>query len=141
MSIYWLLAFFLLLLVEVATVNLVSIWFAIGAVAAFISCFFTDHVFIQLLVFVVVSTITLICMLPFVKKFKNNKKVIPTNLDRVIGKSGKVTKQITPEEYGEVKVLDTIWTAASEETIEVGATVTVERIEGVKLIVTKEEEK
>lgn len=141
MSIYWLLAFFLLLLVEVATVNLVSIWFAIGAVAAFISCFFTDNVFIQLLVFVVVSIVALICMLPVIKKFKKNKKVIPTNVDRVIGKSGIVTKKITADYYGEVKVLESIWTARSDEVIEVGEKVKVEKIDGVKLIVTKEEKK
>lgn len=141
MSIYWLLAFFLLLLVEIATVNLVSIWFAIGAVAAFVSCFFTDNVFIQLLVFVIVSTITLVCMLPLVKKFKKNKKVIPTNVDRVLGKSGIVTQKITVDHYGEVKVLESVWTAVSGETIEVGEKVKVDKIDGVKLIVTKEEKK
>lgn len=141
MSIYWMVAFFLLLLIEIATVNLVSIWFALGAVAAFISCFFTDNVFIQLLVFVVVSGISLLCMLPVAKKFKKSKEIIPTNLDRVVGKRGKVTKKITPDHYGEVKVLETVWTATSQDVIDIGEQVRVEKIDGVKLIVTKEEEK
>ena len=73
------------------------------------------------------------------KKFKGFEKV-PTNSDRVIGKRGEVTKEIDRDKYGEVKVYGNTWTATSKEDISVGEKVIVTGIEGVKLIVKKEEE-
>ena len=139
MSIYWGLLFFILLFIEVITINLVSIWFAIGAVFAMVVSLFTDNLIIQLVTFIVISIISLILTKPIVKKFNNTKKT-PTNLDRVIGKVGEVTKRITAHSYGEVKVFGTVWTAASNKTIEVGEKVIVNKIEGVKLIVSKNKE-
>lgn len=92
MSIYWIILFLVLLLIELATVNLVSIWFAIGSLAAFITSFFTDSILIQLLIFVVISVVSLFITLPIVKKFKSKEKIVPTNLDRVIGKEVDVVK-------------------------------------------------
>lgn len=141
MSVYWIVLFLVLLFIELATVNLVSIWFAIGAMVAFITSFFTDSVLIQLLVFVIVSIITLFITLPLVKKARNKEKTVPTNLDRVIGKKAEVTKAIKPNHYGEVEVFGNVWTAISDDTFQVGDKVIVDRIDGVKLIVRKEEEK
>lgn len=138
MAIYWFILFLFLIFIEVSTVNLVSIWFAIGSVAAMIVALFTGEVWIQTSVFVVVSLISLLITKPLVKKFKKTE-TIPTNIDRVIGKKGEVTKKITPDQYGEVKVFGIVWTAASEDTIEIGEKVIVQEIEGVKLIVLKEE--
>lgn len=75
---------------------------------------------------------------PMVKKFKSNK-IEATNLDRVVGKTAIVTKRISASSYGEVKVLGSIWTAASDEVIEVGMHAVVKKIDGVKLLVSKEE--
>ncbi len=141
MAIYWIILFLVLLLIELATVNLVSIWFAIGAIAAFITSFFTDSALLQLLVFVVVSVVSLIIMLPVVKKFKSKEKFVPTNLDRLIGKEAEVTKEISSNHYGEVRIFDEIWTASSDCTLKVGEKVIVEKIDGVKLIVKKGEKK
>ena len=96
MSVYWIILFLVLLLIELATVNLVSIWFAVGAIAAFITSFFTDSVLLQLFVFVVVSVVSLFVTLPIVKKVKSKDKFVPTNLDRVLGKEAEVTKEIKP---------------------------------------------
>ena len=74
MSIYWIILFLILLFIELATVNLVSIWFAIGALGAFVTAFFTDSILIQLLVFVVISVVFLFVTLPIVKKFKSKEK-------------------------------------------------------------------
>ena len=63
-----------------------------------------------------------------------------TNSDRVIGKSGEVIKEISNNEYGEVKVFGNVWTATSKQNLSVGDKVKVISIEGVKLIVEKEEE-
>lgn len=134
----WFIAFLILLFIELATVNLVSIWFAIGSLAAFITTFFTDNIIIQVGVFIVVSIISLILTKPIIKKFKANE-VVPTNSDRVIGKRAEVVKKITEDEYGEVRVLGNVWTAVAKETFEVGQKVKVKAIDGVKLVVCKEE--
>lgn len=138
MSLFWFILFIMLLLIEIVTVNLVSIWFALGSISALIATFFTDSLFIQVLVFVLVSIVTLLVTKPLIKKFRK-VEVIPTNLDRVIGKKGVVIKKISPDEFGEVKVLGTVWTAVSDSDIEVGSNVLVEKIDGVKLIVFEEE--
>ncbi len=137
MVIGWFIAFVILLIIELVTVNLVTIWFAIGAVAAIITTIFTDSVLIQSIVFVVVSVIALLITKPLIKKFKKFE-VEPTNSDRVIGKVGDVTKKIEKNKYGEVKVYGNTWTASSKEVIEVGERVKVLSIDGVKLIVEKE---
>ncbi|MGB4181749.1 MAG: NfeD family protein, partial [Bacilli bacterium] len=62
-----------------------------------------------------------------------------TNADRFVGKVGVVTKEIHPFEIGEVKVNNSFWRAINKdnETINVGALVSVDGIEGIKLIVSK----
>jgi len=138
MVIGWFIAFIILLIIELATVNLVTIWFAIGAVAAIISTIFTDSIAIQAIVFGVVSLVSLLITKPLIKKFKGFE-VEPTNSDRVIGKTGEVTKKISSNKYGEVKIFGNTWTATSEEELDVGQKVKVLSIDGVKLIVKKEE--
>lgn len=139
MSLIWVIAFLGLLLVEFLTVGLVSIWFAVGALAALITSFITESVLIQTIVFVVASIVTLFVTQPLIKKFKVTK-FEPTNSDRVIGKTAEVTKEIKPNEYGEVVVFGVEWLAASDKKHAVGEKVVVERIEGNKLIVRKEGE-
>ncbi len=139
MIIGWFIAFIILLIIELATINLVTIWFAIGSVAAIITSMFTDSIVIQLIVFVAVSTLSLLITKPLMKKIKGFEKEA-TNLDRVIGKIGEVTKKIGSNEYGEVKIFGNIWTAYSKEEIDVGQKVKVLSIDGVKLIVEKEED-
>ena len=141
MSVYWIILFLVLLLIELATVNLVSIWFAVGAIAAFITSFFTDSVLLQLFVFVVVSVVSLFVTLPIVKKVKSKDKFVPTNLDRVLGKEAEVTKEIKPNHYGEVQVFGTTWTATGDEVFKFGEKAIVDAMDGVKLIVKKKEEK
>lgn len=139
MAIWWFMTFIILIVIEIVTVDLVSVWFAIGAVVSMISSVFVDSVLVQLIIFVLVSLIALAITKPLVKKFKTNE-FVPTNLDRVIGKIGTVTKSISKDSYGEVKVYGNVWTAASKENIAVGTKVKVLAIEGVKLIVKTEEE-
>lgn len=138
MAFCWLIAFLVFLTIEMITINLVSIWFAIGAIVSMGVAYFTNNVLIQMIVFIVVSLVTLLITKPLVKKFKK-VDFVPTNSDRVIGKVGEVTKIITPDEYGEVKVFGTLWTAFSDDVLNVGDKVIITNIEGVKLIVKKEE--
>ena len=132
----WFMLFVLLLFIELITINLVTIWFVLGALLAIITTFITDNITIQIIVFIVSSVISLIITKPFINKIRK-RKITPTNLDRVIGKSGLVTKEITKDTYGEIKVEGNIWKATSKEKIEKGSKAKVLKIEGVKLIVEK----
>lgn len=115
-----------------ATVNLVSIWFAIGAIASCILSIYVDNLIIQLGCFVITSTICLILTKSIISKIKNHK-ITPTNLDRVIGDIGIVTEDIDEFNNGEVKVDGKTWTATSKENLKVGIKVKIVSINGVKL--------
>lgn len=139
MTIFWFILFLVALVVEFSTAGLVSIWFAFGALCTMGIAVLTENVFIQIAAFIVISVVTLILTKPLIKKFKAFV-VQPTNSDRVIGKIADVTKDITPNNFGEVKIFGEYWTAISEDKIKAGTKVRVKAIEGVKLIVEKEEE-
>lgn len=138
MALLWFIAFIIFIVIELITVNLVTIWFAVGAIASLVTSFFTDSYIIQIIVFIVVSAVTLIIAKPVIKKFKKFD-VVPTNSDMVIGKTGVVTKKIENNKYGEVKIFGNVWTAKSKEVLDVDTKIKVLAIEGVKLIVEEEE--
>ena len=132
LTLTWLIIFIFLIFVEMATINLVSIWFAIGAIASCILSIYVDNLIIQLGCFVITSTICLILTKSIISKIKNHK-ITPTNLDRVIGDIGIVTEDIDEFNNGEVKVDGKTWTATSKETLKVGTKVKIVSINGVKL--------
>lgn len=137
MTTLWLIVMVLFLVVEAVTVGLVCIWFAAGALAALLCAIFGGGVWLQVVLFLVVSAVTLYFTRPLVKKYVN-AKVEPTNADIVIGKECRVTETIDNiEGTGAVYVDGKTWTARSEndETIQKGTLVTALRIDGVKLIV------
>ena len=132
MTLFWLILFIILALFELATTNLVSIWFAIGALITTFVSLINDNLMLNLAVFTISSLILLILTKKFVKKIKN-KEIVPTNLDLVIGKIGTVTEDILKDEIGEVKVLGKKWSAYSNKEIEEHSKVKVLSINGVKL--------
>lgn len=136
-TIFWLIFAVVMGLLEACTVQLVSIWFAIGGVAACITSLFTDSIIIQVIVFVAVSAIALAITRPVVRKIKSRGSE-PTNADRFIGKTAIVLQAIDNDKaQGMVRVDNEKWTARSADgqPIPEGASVTVTAIEGVKLIV------
>ena len=138
MTIIWLAAMVVLALLEAATTQLVTIWFALGSLVALIASLLHAPVWLQILLFVVVSAVTLVLTRPLVRKITSNKQV-HTNADRVIGKEGVVLEDIRASEAaGLVKVDGAVWSArsADDSVIPAGSQVSVERIEGVKLIVS-----
>ena len=139
MTFTWMIIFLTLLFIELVTVNLVTIWFAVGALAAFILTYFVDSVLIQIGVFIVVSAISLILTRKVVNKIRGGK-IEATNLDRVIGKTGVVTEEITKLDPGEVKVDGKKWSAVSSKKISVGSKVEILSIDGVKLNVKEVKE-
>lgn len=134
----WLGLLALFVIVEAATANLLTIWFAGGALAAFIASFFTDSIVIQVVIFVVVSLVILVALRPVAKRYTRTKKQ-PTNADMYINAEGVVTEAISNlNAKGTVKVRGSVWTARSfndEVEIPEDTVIIVERIEGVKLIV------
>lgn len=139
MTILWLVLAIVSAVVEAATVQLVSIWFAIGGAAACITSLFTDNIIIQAAVFVVVTAAALAVTRPIAKKIKE-KAAQPTNADRYIGRTAIVLTAIDNDKaQGLVRVDNQKWTArsVSGELIPEGATVTVTAIEGVKLMVVQ----
>ena len=116
-----------------------SVWFVIGGLAAAVSCIFTDNIFIQIAVFLIVSFASLLATRPFVKKITKFGRV-KTNLDSTVGKTAVVTSDIDNRmSEGAVSVGGKVWTARSADgsLIPKNSNVKVISIEGVKLIVEK----
>lgn len=135
----WLALTVIFVVAEAATVQLTTVWFALGSlVALLIAAAGVDSILIQITVFLAVSLVTLIATRPIMKKFVNAKSQ-PTNADRYIGERAVVTEEINNLlGKGAVKINGIEWTARSStgDTIPENTTVTVERIDGVKLIVS-----
>ena len=139
MWVAWLIIIILLTFLEVATVNLVSVWFVMSAIVSLFTSFVIDSFYIQFAIFVCLGIVLMLLTRPYLVKKLTNKKE-STNLDRVIGMEGIVTEEITKTKIGEVKVDGKRWSAISNELIKVGEEVIIERSDGVKLIVRKGEE-
>lgn len=135
----WLIFFIILVIVELITVNLVTIWFAFGALVTSLVSLYTTDTVILLAVFTLVSLLLLLITKPVVKKLKV-KKVVATNLDQVIGKTGIVSVPIEKDKIGEVKVLGKRWSAYSDREISKDKKVKILSISGVKLKVEEKEE-
>ena len=139
MAAVWLAVMILLLIIEAVVPGLISIWFAIGALAALIAAMTGGQLWLQVAWFMVVSVATLALTRPFVKKYVNSR-IQPTNADALIGRECIVTKDIDNVlGTGEAKVSGRVWTARSEADnikLPAGSTAKVIRIEGVKLIVS-----
>ena len=124
---------------EIVTEQLVSLWFIIGSLAAFAAALFKLHPLWQVLVFFIVSGISLLALRPLVKN-KINTKNVPTNADRLVGMVAIVNETINNQEStGRVSVDSSDWAAKSQdgEIILAGEKAVVQAITGVKLIVKK----
>lgn len=136
-SMSWLILLALLIIVEIATLGLTTIWFAGGALVAFIVSLFYDNLLLEISLFLVISLVLLIVTRPVVKKYFNSTR-IKTNYAAVIGKEAVVTATIDNDKATGLAVVDgQEWSARSVDgmIIEKGTKVTVEDISGVKLIV------
>lgn len=130
------------LIVEAACpIHLVSIWFAVGALAAAIAAWLGGAIWLQLTLFVIVSGILLFSLWPLVRKYLN-PKLTATNVDSIIGSTGLVTVAIdNVTAAGQVKLGAMVWSARSTSgaSIPEGTKVKVDRIEGVKVFVSPAE--
>jgi membrane protein implicated in regulation of membrane protease activity len=137
-AIVWASIFIFAGIIEASTMDMTSIWFAAGALVALILDLFNVNIYIQVIAFVVVSAALLLSLRPlFARYLKKND--IKTNVDRLVGKIAVCTGAIIDGERGEVRIDGKIWTAISEGDVNIGEKVKVLAIEGVKLVVKKEE--
>lgn len=137
--IIWLAAVILLIVLEAVTYQLVAIWFALGAAAALIASLLDLSGTVQIVVFIVVSALSLIASRPLAKKIQRAPKQ-KTNADRIIGQKARVIQPILPDQKGRVTVDGQDWSAAAQQpqqSFQVGEEVQVVRIEGVTLYVTR----
>lgn len=136
----WLALMVVFLIVEAACpIHLVSIWFAAGSLVAAITAALGAQDWLQVVLFVVVSGALLAALWPVVKKFLNPKRTA-TNVDALIGTEGYVTDTVDNlNAAGKVKLNGMEWTARSTDgaKIPAGTLVKVDRIEGVKAIVSE----
>ena len=138
-KIIWLVLLLLFAGAEAATVGLTSIWFAAGALCALIAALLGGALWIQIALFLAVSTLCLLAVRPLARRHLNSR-VEPTNADRVIGEQAQVTEDIDNiHGKGAVIIRGIAWTARSEDGLPVpaGSLVKVLRIEGVKVFVER----
>lgn len=139
MLIIWAAAIIVFGVLEAVTAQLVSIWFVIGAIGAFVAALFDASVTVQVIIFIAVTIIALLVTRPLVKKFVHPKKQA-TNADRVLNQTGIVIEEINNlNATGQVKVDGKVWSAksADDSIIEVNEQIIIKKISGVKLIVEK----
>ena len=137
-SLLWLALVIFFAIIEGVTPQLVSIWFAGGALVSLIVSLFGAPLWVEIIVFVAVSAILLLLTRPLVKR-RFSKQIVKTNADALVGGEAVVTQAIdNVEGAGLAKITGQVWSArsATGEPIPEGTSVTVERIEGVKLIVS-----
>ena len=139
--ILWIIFLVAMLILEASTANLVSIWFAAGALGAIVAAALGAQPVWQLAVMVGVSAIAVVAAGPFIKNH-HKTNAIATNADRIVGETGIVTDDINAEKFaGQVNVAGRQWSAVSfdRSDIAAGSKVKVKSISGVKLVVEKED--
>ena len=140
-SIVWLGVLILMIILELATMGLTTIWFAGGALAAFIAALCGASLLVELGLFLVVSFLLLFAFRPLAMRYVNSRTV-KTNVESLAGKTARVTEEINNEMGQGTAVLNgQEWTArsADDTVIPAGSLVVVDAVSGVKLLVHKKE--
>ena len=139
-AVFWLGMMVVLCIIELATMGLTTIWFAAGALAACIVALIQGNIWIQTIVFLLVSILLLIFTRPVAVKYLNHSR-IKKNIESLIGREAVVLQPIENLKIqGKVLMNGMEWTArtaSNQDIIEKDTIVVVERVEGVKLIVKR----
>ncbi len=142
-ELFWLVLFVVLLVIEIATMGLTTIWFAGGSLVAMICAFVGFELPVQVIVFLLVSIALLVLTRPLALKYFNKERQ-KTNAESLIGQNAVVLETIdTLYGVGRVEVNGMEWSAKTDDQkdkIDAGTVVVIEGIQGVKLIVKKKEE-
>lgn len=136
---FWVIILIIAVIIEAVSLNMTAIWFAVGAIAALFVRMANGSFTTQLIVFVVISAVSMILLRPFTQKIlKVNRET--TNADRIIGQTAVVTVPIDNlKSTGQIRIFGQVWSAKSEkgEYIEEGESVKIISITGVKASVEK----
>ncbi len=141
-SIFWLILFAILLVIEIITLGLTTVWFAVGAIAAFLTAYLGLATVVQVIVFLIVSVALFVITRPLAMIFFNTERE-RTNAESLIGQKAFVKETIDNlRGAGRVEVNGMEWSAKADESesIEVDTVVLIKGIQGVKLIVEPAEE-
>ena len=137
-TIVWFVLLVVFIWAEASTVTMVSAWFALGALAAVITALLGGEIWLQVVVFLVISGASLALLRPIAKKYFT-PKITHTNVDAMTGKLCQVVADIdNATAVGQVKLGDVEWSARSTDgsPIPAGTQVRIDRVEGVKVYVT-----
>lgn len=137
-TVLWLVLIVAFLAAEASTVTMISLWFAAGSLVALVICLAGGAFWLQFTAFTLVSALLLVALRPLVRKYVT-PKLTKTNVDSLVGSTGLVSVAIDNlSAQGQVKLGAMEWTARSTsgETIPQGTLVKVDRIEGVKAMVS-----
>ena len=132
----WVALTIILAVIEVFTLGLTTIWFALAALVMVFLSFLPIPIVFQILIFLAISAVLLFFTRPVaIKKLKIGRE--KTNVDSLVGKYALVTRHIGEFDNGEVKLNGQIWSARSHDGSELseGTKCEVVRIEGVHAIV------
>lgn len=133
----WLAAMVLFLIVEIMTPGLVFACFAVGALGAAVTSAMTGNYLIQLSVFAFLAIVFIPLTRPLAKRITKESPQ-KTNVDAMIGKAGLVVKAIDPAaDVGQVRVEGQVWQAIATEPLDEGAQITVDKVQGARLYVSK----
>lgn len=142
MLLFWIGVAIAAVVIELITPTaLVSIWFACGAVIALLLELASAGLEVQIFAFVVISLVTMVIVRPIATRYLRGN-VVATNADRMINEIGVVTKAISLDTWGEVRIKGTLWSAVSIDSTDIatGKKVKIIAIEGAKLIVREIDE-
>lgn len=136
----WLIACIVFVVIEVVTLNLTTIWFAIGAIAAYLCGFIGAGFWGQFIVFTVISVLMLAFTRPFAQRYLNKDR-IKTNAESLAGQTARTISSLDNKKgFGSVVVNGQEWSAISSDdniVIEAGEDVEILEVQGVKLVVKK----
>lgn len=135
---FWLTIFIILLIVEIATMALTTVWFSVGAVFALFASLLGASLVVQIVIFLVVSFLVLFLYRPLALKYVN-QRLTKTNVDDLVGKEGRITEKVDNlSQTGRMVINGMDWAARTESdaiTIEPDTVVKVLKVVGVRLIV------
>ena len=134
--IFWLILVIVLAIIELATVNLLTIWFCISGLVALFLSFYIDNVAIVATIFAVLGIFLLFTTRPILKEYLPTQNKVK-KVEKLIGRIGIVTKDIRPDMEGEVKVSNRKYIAISDKKISKNTEIEVINTDGLKLVVAK----
>lgn len=134
----WLIIFVACIVIEIISMGLTTIWFAGGALIAAVAAALGIPLWIQIVLFVLVSLVLLYFTRPIAVKYFNKDRV-KTNAESLVGKQAIVISEIDNlQGIGQVTVEGKEWTARTITdgvTLPTGSVVVIRAISGVKLMV------